>query len=255
MIYMSKEADFYNPTPAEKERVEAIKRADGKLPLQDEHFLRELWRRCEYVPAMDALIVRLAPLLHHYVQQEINAKGIKNDIAYEDKPRADRPLGTSFELLSEVVSGVETMTDRELGLLTARGFMGAIPNHNPNRGRLGTYVRKEITGVVADWNVRELRRGEAGAPDGAAASAEFLAQFRTDVEGFLTREAVDACVRSGVFERPPERKHSYVAFVDPSGGSSDAMTLAIAHTLKSSTLCGSANHHSRLRPWSRSTPT
>jgi hypothetical protein len=27
----------------------------------------------------------------------------------------------------------------------------------------------------------------------------------------------------------PERKQSYIAFVDPSGGSSDAMTLAIAH--------------------------
>ena len=56
-----------------------------------------------------------------------------------------------------------------------------------------------------------------------------MAQFRTDVEGFITREAVEACVNVGVRESPSERKHSYVAFVDPSGGSSDAMTLAIAH--------------------------
>ena len=65
--------------------------------------------------------------------------------------------------------------------------------------------------------------------DPAAASAEYMAQFRTDVEGFITREAVEACVNLGVRERASERKHSYVAFVDPSGGSSDAMTLAIAH--------------------------
>jgi len=32
-----------------------------------------------------------------------------------------------------------------------------------------------------------------------------------------------------VRERAPEFRHDYVAFVDPSGGSSDAMTLAIAH--------------------------
>ena len=57
-----------------------------------------------------------------------------------------------------------------------------------------------------------------------------MAQFRTDVEGFIMREAVDACVTLGVRERPPERKHSYICFVDPSGGSSDAFTLAIAHT-------------------------
>ena len=66
--------------------------------------------------------------------------------------------------------------------------------------------------------------------DASAASAEYMAQFRTDVEGFIMREAVDACVNLGVHERLPERAHSYVAFVDPSGGSSDAMTLAIAHT-------------------------
>jgi hypothetical protein len=65
--------------------------------------------------------------------------------------------------------------------------------------------------------------------DPAAASAEYLAQFRTDVELFLTIEAVRACVEAGVFERPPLRQWRYVAFVDPSGGSSDAMTLAIAH--------------------------
>jgi hypothetical protein len=66
--------------------------------------------------------------------------------------------------------------------------------------------------------------------DPAAASAEYMAQFRTDVEGFITREAVEACLNLGVHERSPERAHSYIAFVDPSGGSSDAMTLAISHT-------------------------
>jgi hypothetical protein len=66
--------------------------------------------------------------------------------------------------------------------------------------------------------------------DAPAASAEYLAQFRTDVEGFITREAVEDCVNLGVHERPAQRSQSYIAFVDPSGGSSDAMTLAIAHT-------------------------
>ena len=66
--------------------------------------------------------------------------------------------------------------------------------------------------------------------DPAAAAAEYMAQFRTDVEGFITREAVEACITLGTRERPTERKNAYVCFVDPSGGSSDAMTLAIAHT-------------------------
>jgi hypothetical protein len=66
--------------------------------------------------------------------------------------------------------------------------------------------------------------------DPAAASAEYLAEFRTDIEGYITREAVEACLDRGVRERPFDRAKSYVAFVDPSGGASDAFTLAIAHT-------------------------
>lgn len=65
--------------------------------------------------------------------------------------------------------------------------------------------------------------------DHAAASAEYLAQFRTDVESFVAREAVDACVDQGVFERPAISGLRYRAFVDPSGGSADSMTVAIAH--------------------------
>jgi hypothetical protein len=65
--------------------------------------------------------------------------------------------------------------------------------------------------------------------DHAAASAEYLAVFRTDVEEFVRRDAVEACVDVGVFERPPQRGVRYVGFVDPSGGSADAMTLAVGH--------------------------
>jgi len=65
--------------------------------------------------------------------------------------------------------------------------------------------------------------------DEAAAAAEYGAQFRRDVETFVSREAVDAVVVPGRRELPPVRGVQYVGFVDPSGGSQDAMTLAIAH--------------------------
>lgn len=65
--------------------------------------------------------------------------------------------------------------------------------------------------------------------DPARARAEYLAEFRTDVETFVSREAVEACVAPGVREIPPIQGVRYVAFVDPSGGSADSMTLAIAH--------------------------
>src|SRR6516162_10796667 len=61
--------------------------------------------------------------------------------------------------------------------------------------------------------------------------------------GLLTQEAVGACVDAGVRERAPERQHSYIAFVDPSGGSSDAMTLAIAHKEAETTVLDVIREH------------
>jgi hypothetical protein len=67
--------------------------------------------------------------------------------------------------------------------------------------------------------------------DPVSASAEFGAEFRTDIADFITRQTVEACAEPGVYERPPARIRRYSAFIDASGGSgSDSMTLAIAHS-------------------------
>jgi hypothetical protein len=65
--------------------------------------------------------------------------------------------------------------------------------------------------------------------DPSSAASEYMAEFRTDVEAFVTREAVEACVSRGIFERAPIAGVKYCGFCDPSGGSSDAMTMAISH--------------------------
>jgi hypothetical protein len=65
--------------------------------------------------------------------------------------------------------------------------------------------------------------------DPASAAAEYGAQFRSDVESFVSREVVAACVAHRVYERPPRQGQNYFSFVDPSGGSNDSFTVAIAH--------------------------
>ncbi|MBB5041888.1 hypothetical protein [Shinella fusca] len=74
------------------------------------------------------------------------------------------------------------------------------------------------------------------ARDPAKASAEYGADFRNDIESFVSREAVEACVSLNVRERAPVAGQKYFAFVDPSGGSADSMTLAIAHAERSSAM-------------------
>jgi hypothetical protein len=64
--------------------------------------------------------------------------------------------------------------------------------------------------------------------DRAHATAEYLAEFRSDIESFVSYEVVRACLGDYV-EAAPISEHRYSAFVDPSGGSADSFTLAIAH--------------------------
>ncbi|MDP2355488.1 MAG: hypothetical protein Q8M31_05445 [Beijerinckiaceae bacterium] len=65
--------------------------------------------------------------------------------------------------------------------------------------------------------------------DPISASAEYGAQFRSDVEAFIAREAIDA-VLSDERERPYVAGVRYRAFTDPAGGSGkDSFTLAIGH--------------------------
>lgn len=71
---------------------------------------------------------------------------------------------------------------------------------------------------------------QAYAEDPAAASAEYGAEFRSDVKALFDADAI-AAVASPDRERPKQPNVSYRAFVDPSGGSGqDSMTLAVAHT-------------------------
>ena len=70
---------------------------------------------------------------------------------------------------------------------------------------------------------------QADADDPAVAAAEYGAEFRRDIEGYVSREALDDATVHGRRELPPIRGVSYRAFVDPSGGTQDSMTLAIGH--------------------------
>jgi hypothetical protein len=71
---------------------------------------------------------------------------------------------------------------------------------------------------------------EAMEDDPAKAAAEFLAEFRTDVETFIAREVVEAAVAPGRHELPRISGIRYVGFFDAAGGSGrDSFVSAVAH--------------------------
>jgi hypothetical protein len=127
------------------------------------------------------------------------------------------------------------------GLATTGGLLLGVSTPYARRGALWEAFRSHFGKDGSDvlvWRAasREMNPAlshaiVAGAylRDAASAKAEYGAQFREDIENFIPVEVVEAAIVPGRFELPPSAECSHVAFVDPSGGRSDSMTLAIAH--------------------------
>ena len=136
----------------------------------------------------------------------------------------------------------EILKALRLSLATTGGPLIAISSPHAKRGELyGTFKRHfgpsgDPLVLVAKATSREMNPtlpqrviDRAVEADPEAASAEYGAEFRGDLEVFVSREIIEACVARGVTVRSPLDGVTYRGFVDPSGGSNDAMTLAISH--------------------------
>jgi hypothetical protein len=65
--------------------------------------------------------------------------------------------------------------------------------------------------------------------DPQAAAAEYGGEFRSDIASFIDRDVVQACIEAGRTQRGYLADQRYFAFCDPSGGSKDSFTAAVAH--------------------------
>lgn len=79
------------------------------------------------------------------------------------------------------------------------------------------------------YNKKTIDKALKDDPSAAQAEYGLGLGFREDLESYLSEEALEAVVIPGRFELSKIEKASYFAFVDPSGGRGDAMTLSICH--------------------------
>jgi hypothetical protein len=83
--------------------------------------------------------------------------------------------------------------------------------------------------IVLNPTLSQFEIDEAIAENPQKFKAEYLAEWRSDLEGLFTAEAIEQCVIPGRHELGRAPNQQYFGFIDPSGGASDAMTMAIAH--------------------------
>jgi hypothetical protein len=129
-------------------------------------------------------------------------------------------------------------------LLSTDGPLIAISSPYAQRGMLWeTYKRHhgndksrilcwQADSLTMNPTLSEEKIKEAYEEDASGAAADYGAQFRADIEDFISADALEAVTIPGRYELAPVHGVSYTAFTDPSGGSKDAFTLAISHQEK-----------------------
>jgi hypothetical protein len=115
-----------------------------------------------------------------------------------------------------------------------RGVLYQTYRRHYGRGDARVLVWQAETSAM-NPNIDPAIIAEAYEEDPASAASEYGAQFRDDIDDFVSQAVIDACTDPGVTERPANRGLGlrYGCFVDAAGGSGqDSMTCAISHTEK-----------------------
>ena len=99
-----------------------------------------------------------------------------------------------------------------------------------NYGKDGDVLVIKAPSVTLNPTLDQAIIDAALAEDPAAASAEWLAEFRDDIAGWVSRELIEDSVDRDVVVRPPRAGVQYQSFIDASGGMRDSFTCGIAHS-------------------------
>jgi len=145
--------------------------------------------------------------------------------------RSEDSANPDIELLRAVRPSLETIPGSLLlGISTPYAKSGALYQaFKDNFGKPGGPLIWKASSLTMNSTLRPRSIERALEDDPEGARAEWLAEFRQDISGFIPAELIESLIIPGRLELPAERGIKYQAFADPSGGSSDSFALAIAH--------------------------
>ena len=144
--------------------------------------------------------------------------------------RSDESTNPDWEIINALRPAMATLGGKLIALSSPYSKRGAMwDTFRRHFGKPGSVLVAQASTRTMNPLIPERVVTEAMERDPEANRAEYLAEFRSDLETFLLREVVDAAVRTGPLELPFDKAHRYLAFVDPAGGGQDEYTITIGH--------------------------
>jgi hypothetical protein len=176
------------------------------------------------------VIVRVASASFRGLRGYAVAALIADELAYWFA--GETSANPAEEVLAAVRPGMLQFGGRAMLLAGSSPYRRAGPLWDAYRrhyGRVSPVLFWQAPTLTMNSLASQAEIARAYEEDPQKAEAEFGAEFRRDLAPFVDPEVVEAAVVEGRFELPRVHGVSYFAFVDPSGGSADSMTLAIGH--------------------------
>jgi hypothetical protein len=183
----------------------------------------------ELIELDNRVIIEIATASFRVTRGYTFAAVLADEIAFW---RSDESANPDEEIIKAIRPGLSTIPGAMLLMASSpyakRGLLYNLWKRHYGQDGARVLVWR---GTTAEMNPRIDAEiiAEAYEDDPEAASAEYGAEFRSDIAAFVSREVVEARVPPGRHELPRMSGVTYHAFVDPSGGTSDSMTLAIGH--------------------------
>jgi hypothetical protein len=144
--------------------------------------------------------------------------------------RSDESANPDKEIINALRPAMATLTGKLIALSSPYAKRGELWNtYSRHYGKPGPVLVAQADTLTMNSSLPIQVVYDALSRDFDAAQAEYMAQFRSDLEQFLLRKIVDLAVRTSPLELPYDKAHKYTAFVDPAGGGADEYCLAIGH--------------------------
>jgi hypothetical protein len=175
----------------------------------------------------------------HRVQLEVHTTSYRSTRGYSYAAvvldelaffRDDLSANPDVELIRAVRPGLSNLNGRLLGLSSPHSRRGHLYDmFRAHYGQPSPVLVLAASHSILNPTIDQAIIDRAMEEDPVAARSEWFGEFRSDVSQYLPDGLIDGATAPGRLELPVTNRYAYSAFCDPSGGASDAMTLAIAH--------------------------
>ncbi|WP_204353772.1 hypothetical protein [Salinisphaera orenii] len=144
--------------------------------------------------------------------------------------RSEDSANPDYEIINALRPAMATLGGKLVALSSPYAKRGELwENHRRYFGKPDSILVARAASRTMNPTLPEHIVNRALERDEAAARAEYMAEFRSDIASFVDRETVEELARDKPATLPFDRANAYFAFADPNGGGKDEFTLAIGH--------------------------